>query len=83
MIIYKFKKNNKEPDTVAVPELEKEKEEGYSYTPKISPENEFGYWGTLIGIAIIGGTLVEDVATGGAGIIDDATSFALAYSLIN
>ena len=83
LIIYKFKKNNKEPDTVAVPEPEKEKEEGYSYTPKISPENEFGYWGTLIGIAIIGGTLVEDVATGGAGIADDATSFALAYSLIN
>lgn len=34
------------------------------------------------GVAIIVGTIVEDILTGGVGILDDWASFALAYRII-
>lgn len=82
LIIYKFKKQKKEPDPVVVPEPETEKEKGYQYTPKTSPSNDYAFWGTVVGIVIIGGTVVEDFLSGGIGVTDDAASFALAYKLI-
>lgn len=39
------------------------------YTPKTSPSNDYAFWGTVVGIVIIGVT-------------DDTASFALAYKLI-
>lgn len=80
LIIYKFKKQKKEP--VTVPEPETEKEDGYQFIPKTSPSNDYVFWGTLAGIAIVGGTLAEDILSGGIGITDDAASFAVAYKLI-
>lgn len=52
------------------------------YTPKTSPSNDYAFWGTVVGIVIIGGTVVEDFLSGGIGVTDDAASFALAYKLI-
>jgi len=34
------------------------------------------------GTAIVVGTIVEDVASAGVGILDDAASFALAYRIV-
>ncbi len=82
LIIYKFKKQKKEPEPVTVPEPETEKEDGYRYISKTSPSNGYAFWGTLAGIAIVGGTLAEDFFSGGIGIADDAASFAIAYKLI-
>lgn len=82
LIIYKFKKQKKEPDPVVVPEPETEKEKGYQYTPKTSPSNDYAFWGTVVGIVIIEGTVAEDFLSGGIGVADDAASFALAYKLI-
>ena len=52
------------------------------YTQKTSPSNDYAFWGTVVGIVIIGGTVVEDFLSGGIGVTDDAASFALAYKLI-
>ena len=49
---------------------------------KTSPSNDYAFWGTVVGIVIIGGTVVEDFLSGGIGVTDDAASFALAYKLI-
>lgn len=46
-----------EPDPVVIPEPETEKEKGYQYTPKTSPSNDYAFWGTVVGIVIIGGIL--------------------------
>ncbi|GAA3936829.1 LysM peptidoglycan-binding domain-containing protein [Litoribacillus peritrichatus] len=53
-----------------------------------SPENELDLWlvagGSIVilgGAAVIIGTLVEDVLTAGAGVADDAPSFALAAGM--
>ena len=51
------------------------------YTPK-SPSNDYAFWGTVVGIVIIGGTVAEDFLSGGIGVTDDTASFALAYKLI-
>lgn len=40
------------------------------------------YAGTVAAVLIVGGTLAEDVITGGGGIADDAASFYLAYRLM-
>lgn len=82
LIIYKFKKQKKEPEQVTVPEPETEKEKGYQYIPETSPSNSYAFWGKLAGIVIVGGTLAEDIISGGVGITDDAASFTLAYKLI-
>ena len=39
------------------------------------------FWGTVAAVLIVGGTLAEDLITGGGGIADDAASFYLAYRL--
>ena len=36
---------------------------------------------TVAAVLIVGGTIAEDVITGGGGIADDAASFYLAYRL--
>lgn len=82
LIIYKFKKKQKEPEPVTVPEPETEKEKGYQYVPKISPSNDYVFWGKMLGLAIAGGTVIEDIFSGGLGIADDAASFTVAYKLI-
>nr|WP_308500996.1 hypothetical protein [uncultured Agathobacter sp.] len=41
-----------------------------------------GSAGTVAAVLIVGGTLAEDVITGGGGIADDAASFYLAYRLM-
>ena len=38
--------------------------------------------GTVAAVLIVGGTIAEDVITGGGGIADDAASFYLAYRLM-
>lgn len=50
--------------------------------PKTSPSNDYVFWGTVVGILIIGDTVAEDFLSGGIGVTDDAASFALAYKLI-
>ena len=40
------------------------------------------FWGTVATVLIVGGTIAEDVITGGGGIADDAASFYLAYRLM-
>ncbi|MDE6233059.1 MAG: VWA domain-containing protein, partial [Lachnospiraceae bacterium] len=82
LIIYKFKKQKKEPEPVTVPEPETEKEKGYQYIPQTSPSNDYVFWGKVLGIVIVGGTVAEDIISGGIGISDDAASFTLAYKLI-
>ena len=52
------------------------------YTPKTSPSNDYAFWGTVVEIVIIGGTVAEDFLIGGIGVTDDTASFALAYKLI-
>lgn len=42
---------------------------------------DYHVWGTVAAVLLIGGTLVEDVLTGGGGIADDAASFYFAYKL--
>lgn len=80
--LYNFKMQKEEPDPVIVPEPETEKEKGYQYTPKTSPSNDYAFWGTVVGMVIIGGTVAEDFLSGGIGVTDDAANFALAYKLI-
>lgn len=50
--------------------------------PKTSPSNDYAFWGTVVGIVIIGGTVAEDFLSGGIGVTDNTASFALAYKLI-
>ena len=83
IILYSFSENNPKPELAPAPMPEKEKERGYSFAPSTNPENPAVFWGTLCGVLIIGGTLIEDYLTGGAGIADDAASFALAYELMS
>ena len=81
LIIYNFKRNKTKVEEAYEAEKEKEKEPGYVYQPQ-EDAYYFQFWGTLGGIVIVGGTLIEDVLTGGAGVADDAASFAFAYKLI-
>lgn len=60
----------------------KEKDDSYVYVPQEQPVHEIQFWGTVAAVILVGGTLVEDVLTGGGGIADDAPSFYLAYKLI-
>ena len=50
-------------------------------SPQYQPSQEIQFWGTVAAVLIVGGTLAEDVITGGGGIADDAASFYLAYRL--
>ena len=54
----------------------------YVYVPQYQPSQEIQFWGTVAAVLIVGGTLAEDVITGGGGIADDAASFYLAYRLM-
>ena len=83
LIVYNFKKNRKktDPEYAVEKEKETEKDRDYVYEPQVAAHT-VTFWGTLLGVAIVGGTIVEDVFSGGAGIADDAPSFALAYELI-
>lgn len=78
--VYSFKK--KQPDEVPVPVSEEEKDDNYVYVPQYQPSQEIQFWGTVAAVLIFGGTLAEDVITGGGGIADDAASFYLAYRLL-
>lgn len=80
LIVYTFKKKRKQPDDVKV--SEKEKNDSYVYVPQEQPVHEIQFWGTVAAVVLVGGTLVEDVLTGGGGIADDVPSFYLAYKLI-
>ena len=79
LIVYSFKK--KQPDEVPVPVPEEEKDDKYVYV-QYHPSQEIQFWGTVESVLIVGGTLAEDVITGGGGISDDAASFYLAYRLM-
>ena len=52
------------------------------YVPQYQPAQEIQFWGTVAAVLIVGGTIAEDVITGGGGIADDAASFYLAYRLM-
>lgn len=80
LIVYSFKK--KQPDEVPVPVPEEEKDDNYVYVSQYQPSQEIQFWGTVAAVLIVGGTLAEDVITGGGGISDDAASFYLAYRLM-
>lgn len=60
----------------------KEKDDNYVYVPRYQPSDEIQFWGTVAAVIIVGGTLAEDVFTGGGGIADDGASFYLAYKLM-
>ena len=57
-----------------------------AFSLKILSINIFAYeiqfWETVADVIIVGGTLAEDVFTGGGGIADDGASFYLAYKLM-
>lgn len=53
-----------------------------AYVPQYQPAQEIQFWGTVAAVLIVGGTIAEDVITGGGGIADDAASFYLAYRLM-
>lgn len=82
LIVYNFKKKQKQPDEVTAPATEKEKDDNHVYVPQCQPAQEIQFWGTVAAVIVVGGTLVEDVFTGGGGIADDAASFYLAYKLM-
>lgn len=82
LIVYTFKKKKKNPDKVQVPVPKKEKDDNYVYVPRYQPSDEIQFWGTVAAVIIVGGTLAEDVFTGGGGIADDGASFYLAYKLM-
>lgn len=85
LIIYYFTKNlTTEMEAKKKKEEKKEeekKEKDYEYKPQIAA-SEQKYWNYILAIIIAGGTIAEDVATGGAGIADDAASFYFSYKLI-
>ena len=84
LIVYTFKKKEKQPDEVPVPVPvpEEEKDDNYVYVPQYQPSQKIQFWGTVAAVIIVGGTLAEDVITGGGGIADDGASFYLAYKLM-
>lgn len=65
-----------------MPVPEEEKDDNYVYVPQYQPSQEIQFWGTVAAVIIVGGTLAEDVITGGGGIADDGASFYLAYKLM-
>lgn len=81
LIVYSFKKKQPDEVPVPVPVPEEEKYDNYVYVPQYQPSQEIQFWGTVAAVLIVGGTLAEDVITGGGGIADDAASFYLAYRL--
>lgn len=84
LVLYRFKRRPKsEYEYEYQPAVEEDRQEKNEkvYTP-VHTTNDYGFWATLAGLAIIGGTVVEDVLTGGIGITDDAASFAAALALI-
>ena len=82
LIVYSFKKKQPDEVPVPVPAPETEKDDNYVYVPQYQPAQEIQFWGTVAAVLIVGGTLAEDVITGGGGIADDAASFYLAYRLM-
>ena len=82
LIVYSFKKKQPDEVPVPVPAPETEKDDNYVYVPQYQPAQEIQFWGTVAAVLIVGGTIAEDVITGGGGIADDAASFYLAYRLM-
>lgn len=82
LIVYSFKKKQPNEVPVPVPAPETEKDDNYVYVPQYQPAQEIQFWGTVAAVLIVGGTIAEDVITGGGGIADDAASFYLAYRLM-
>lgn len=78
LIVYSFKRKKKQEQEEY--ETETVKEEGYVYTPQIEAEDGME-WGVVLAIAVVVGTLAEDVATGGFGITNDIQSLIYAYGL--
>ena len=85
LILYQFTRK-KSAEELAKEKKEKKKEEekqkeDYQYKPRAAA-SETEFWKVLLAIAVAGGTIGEDIATGGLGIADDSASFWLAYKLI-
>ena len=81
LILYSFK-IKPTPQTVVQPETEKENEYEFE-TNAIVPTYDSKGWGViLVAGGAIAGTLIEDVITGGAGVLDDLVCFGWAYQLI-
>ncbi len=62
-----------QPDPISVP----------VYDPVTIPDNDWIREGMFVlGLLIVAGTLVEDVATGGVGVVDDGVTLSLGYYLM-